>query len=133
MKLLVQDKVIARPIYLYIADVPVFALPFGIFPSERGRRSGLIAPAYGESARGRYLLHLGYYWAMNDYMDWNIRADGYTKGSYTLYSDFRYALRYAFTGSVSGSYGRVVRDHHPAARTSDSTSRTIRNSIPRPD
>ena len=109
MKLLVQDKVIARPIYLYIADVPVFALPFGIFPSERGRRSGLIAPAYGESARGRYLLHLGYYWAMNDYMDWNIRADGYTKGSYTLYSDFRYALRYAFTGAVSGSYGRVVR------------------------
>jgi lipopolysaccharide assembly outer membrane protein LptD (OstA) len=108
MKVLVRDKVIARPIYLYIADVPVFALPFGIFPSERGRRSGLIAPAYGQSNRGHYLLHLGYYWAMNDYMDWSLRADGYTKGSYTLYSDYRYALRYKFTGSVSGSYGRVV-------------------------
>jgi lipopolysaccharide assembly outer membrane protein LptD (OstA) len=108
MKVIVKDKVVARPIVMYIADVPVFALPFGVFPSQRGRRSGLIAPAYGESARGRYLTHLGYYWAMSDYMDWNLRADGYTKGSYTFYSDFRYALRYNFGGSLSGSYGRYV-------------------------
>jgi lipopolysaccharide assembly outer membrane protein LptD (OstA) len=108
MKVMVKDKVVAEPVYLYIADVPVFALPFGIFPNERGRRSGIIAPAYGESARGRYLLHLGYYWAINDYMDWNIRGDGYTKGSWVLYSDFRYALRYNFTGSVSGSYARTI-------------------------
>lgn len=108
MKVIVKDKIIARPVFLYIDDVPVFALPFGIFPGERGRRSGLIAPAYGESSRGRYLTHLGYYWAMNDYMDWNARADGYSKGSYTLYSDFRYALRYKFTGSISGSYGRSI-------------------------
>ncbi len=108
MKVQIRDKVIARPIYLYIADVPVFALPFGVFPSERGRRSGLIAPAYGQSQRGRYMLHLGYYWAISDYMDWNIRGDGYTKGSYTFYSDFRYALRYNFGGSISGSFGHVV-------------------------
>ena len=108
MKVTVKDKVVARPVYLYIADVPVFALPFGIFPNERGRRSGLIAPAYGESSRGRYLTHLGYYWAMNDYMDINFRTDGYTKGSWVLYSDFRYALRYNFTGGISGSYARTI-------------------------
>jgi lipopolysaccharide assembly outer membrane protein LptD (OstA) len=108
MKVIIRDKVIARPVYLYIADVPVFALPFGIFPSERGRRSGIIMPAYGESARGRYLTHLGYYWAMNDYMDWSIRTDLYSKGSYTLSADFRYALRYSFSGDVSGSFGRVI-------------------------
>jgi lipopolysaccharide assembly outer membrane protein LptD (OstA) len=108
MKVIVRDKVIARPILFYIADVPVFALPFGIFPSERGRRSGIIMPAYGESSRGRYLTHLGYYWAMNDYMDWSIRTDLYSKGSYTLSSDFRYALRYAFSGDISASYGRVL-------------------------
>ncbi len=108
MKVIVRDKVIARPIFLYIADVPVFALPFGVFPTERGRRSGLIAPAYGESLRGRYMLHLGYYWAISDYMDWSMRADGYSKGSYTLYSDYRYGLRYYFNGSISGSYGRIL-------------------------
>lgn len=108
MKVIVRDKIIGRPIIFYVADVPVFALPFGIFPSERGRRSGIITPAYGESSRGRYLTHLGYYWAMNDYMDWNLRTDLYSKGSYTLSSDFRYALRYSFTGSLSASYGRVI-------------------------
>jgi lipopolysaccharide assembly outer membrane protein LptD (OstA) len=108
MKVIVKDKIIARPVYMYIADVPVFALPFGIFPSERGRRSGLIAPAYGSSDRGRYLTHLGYYWAISDYMDWNMRTDLYSKGSYTLYSDYRYALRYNFTGDLSASFARSV-------------------------
>jgi lipopolysaccharide assembly outer membrane protein LptD (OstA) len=108
MKVVVQDKVVARPVYFYIADVPVFILPFGIFPSQRGRRSGVIMPGYGESTRGRYLTHLGYYWATNDYADMNIRGDFYTNGSYTLYSDIRYALRYAFTGGLSASYGRVI-------------------------
>lgn len=109
MKIVVKDKIVARPVYLYISDVPIFALPFGIFPNERGRRSGLIAPAYGESAqRGRYLTHLGYYWAISDYMDMSLRGDGYTKGSWVLYSNFRYALRYNFTGGISGSYARTV-------------------------
>ena len=108
MKVIVRDKVIARPVFLYIADVPVFALPFGIFPSERGRRSGLIAPAFGESTRGRYLSHLGYYWAMSDYMDMALRGDGYTKGSYVLYGDYRYRLRYEFSGGLSASFGKAV-------------------------
>ncbi len=108
MKVIVRDKVIARPVFFYVSDVPVFALPFGIFPNERGRRSGIIMPAYGESVRGRYLTHLGYYWAMNDYMDLSVRTDLYSKGSYTLSSDYRYALRYSFSGSVSASYGRVI-------------------------
>jgi lipopolysaccharide assembly outer membrane protein LptD (OstA) len=108
MKVVLRDKVVARPVYLYVSDVPVFALPFGIFPNERGRRSGLIAPAYGESGRGRYLTHLGYYWAMSDYTDVAARADGYTKGSWVLYGDFRYVLRYNFRGSISGSYANTV-------------------------
>lgn len=109
MKLLVGDKVVVKPVILTIHDVPVFALPFGIFPVERGRRSGFIAPAYGESSsRGRYITHLGYYWAMNDYMDLNLRADGYAKGGYALYSSYRYALRYYLRGSLNGSFARTI-------------------------
>lgn len=105
MKVVMQDKVVAEPVYLYIADVPVFALPFGVFPNKRGRRSGLIAPAYVEDpARGRGLLHLGYYWAINDYMDWSLRSDGYTNGSWTMASNFGYNLRYYFNGGLFGEY-----------------------------
>ncbi|HUI11796.1 MAG TPA: putative LPS assembly protein LptD [Bacteroidota bacterium] len=108
MKIMLKDKIVARPVFFYIDDVPVFALPFGIFPSERGRRSGLIGPAFGESTRGRYLTHLGYYWAMTDYTDVAFKADGYSKGSYTLYGNFNYKLRYDFQGDIEASFGKVV-------------------------
>ncbi len=108
MKMVVKEKIVARPMYLYVDDVPIFALPFGVFPTERGRRSGIIAPAYGESARGRYLVHLGYYWAINDYLDWKFYADGYTKGTWVLYSDLNYALRYNFSGGINASYAKKI-------------------------
>jgi len=106
-------NIVARPVYVYIMDVPVFALPFGVFPNERGRRSGLIMPAYGESERGRYLQHLGFYWAISDYMDAILTADGYTNGSWRLIGEYRYAQRYDFSGSLSGSIARTI-DGEPA-------------------
>lgn len=105
MKIIVNDRVIAAPIYLYIGGVPVFALPFGVFPNHSGRRSGIIAPAYGDDfRRGRYLTHLGYYWAMSDYTDLSTTADLYAKGGWVAHSSFRYALRYEFSGSVSANF-----------------------------
>ncbi len=109
MKLLVKDKVIAEPIYFYISDVPVFALPFGVFPIKGGRRSGIIAPAFGENANfGRYLSHLGYYWAMSDYTDVALQTDLYMNGSYLVNSNFNYKLLYFFEGGVSGTYKRFI-------------------------
>jgi len=59
MKVIQGDKVVAEPVYLFIDDVPIFAIPFGIFPNHSGRSSGLIPPAYGEDPTyGRYLSHL---------------------------------------------------------------------------
>ncbi|HLF14482.1 MAG TPA: LPS assembly protein LptD, partial [Bacteroidota bacterium] len=105
MKVGVRDKVIAEPIYLYIADVPVFGLPFAVLPNRSGRRSGIITPAFGEDARrGKFLSHLGFYWATSDYMDLAVRSDLYTKGGWALYGDYRYAMRYTFSGSLTGDY-----------------------------
>ncbi len=109
MKVITGDKVVAEPVYLYIADVPLFALPLGVFPNRGGRRSGIIAPAIVEDAsRGRLLHHLGYYWSISDYMDINFRTDLYTKGSWALYSDYRYQLKYYFNGSLSGQYRKFI-------------------------
>jgi lipopolysaccharide assembly outer membrane protein LptD (OstA) len=109
MKLMVKDKIVAEPIYFYIADVPVFALPFGVFPSKSGRRSGFFAPAYGEDGtRGRFLKRLGYYWAMSDYYDLAAQGDWYTNGSYLINSDFNYKVLYYFSGGISGTYKRFI-------------------------
>ncbi|MCX6144905.1 MAG: putative LPS assembly protein LptD [Ignavibacteriales bacterium] len=105
MKVTLRDHIVAEPVYFYLADVPVFALPFGIFPNESGRRSGIIAPAYGsDERRGHYLSHFGYYWAMNDYMDLSSTFDWFTRGGWLNRSLFRYALRYDFTGAVSVNF-----------------------------
>jgi hypothetical protein len=108
MKIIQGDKVIAEPVYLYIDDVPVFAIPFGIFPNHSGRSSGIIPPAYGEDATyGRYLSHLGYFWAINDFMDLALQGNYFTGGRIDLSMRYRYALRYKFTGQVDLGGTRV--------------------------
>ena len=67
---------VARPGILYIADVPVFWLPFIFQDMRSGRRSGVLTPRFGVSdivrnspTYRRNVENLGYYWAINDYMD----------------------------------------------------------------
>lgn len=125
MKVTMGDKVVAEPVYFYLADVPVFALPFAVFPNKGGRRSGIIAPAYGEDAsRGKFLRHLGYYFALSDYMDFAAKTDLYTKGGWAVFGDYRYALRYAFTGSLSGEYKRLhTGEEHDPQRSEEESYR----------
>jgi lipopolysaccharide assembly outer membrane protein LptD (OstA) len=105
MRVEVQEKVVARPVYLYIADVPVFVLPFGVFPNKKGRHSGLIIPQYGESAYGgRFLKGIGYYWAPNDYIDATFATDYYDKLGFTYNADLSYVVRYLLNGRVFGFY-----------------------------
>jgi len=106
MKVVLKEQIIAKWIWLYIGGVPLpVPLPFGVFPNETGRRSGIITPAYGQSAAwGRYFSHLGYFWAMNDYMDMNLLSDIYLRGGYNLSSSIRYAKRYSLNGNIRLGY-----------------------------
>ena len=46
MKMLQGDKIIAKPITLYISDFPIITFPFAILPNKGGnRRSGWIMPS----------------------------------------------------------------------------------------
>ncbi|MFH1862385.1 MAG: LPS assembly protein LptD [bacterium] len=105
MKLIPGDKVVAKPVVLYIGEVPIAAVPFGVFPSQKGRQSGLIIPTYGESAvQGRFIRHLGYYWAPNDYYDLTGFLDYYERSGFLFNTRNRYNWRYHLSGSVEGSF-----------------------------
>jgi len=105
MRLKVSDKVVARPIHFYIADIWLAALPFGVFPNKGGRHSGIIIPSYGESRiGGRFLEGLGYYWAPNDYFDATLQTTFYDKIGFTFRGNTNYKVRYLLSGSLSGSY-----------------------------
>jgi hypothetical protein len=107
MRIDVDQKVVARPLVMYIGRIPVAALPFAYFPIRRGRHSGIIIPRYGESSlEGQYLKGLGYYWAPSDYFDLRGTVDYYEKSGFLFRGNMNYAVRYNLRGSLSGSWTR---------------------------
>lgn len=82
MKFVSQNIMVARPGILYIGEVPVFWIPFFFQDVRSGRRSGLLTPGFGvaELLRNspsyrRSLQNLGYFFAINDYMNAEVSFD----------------------------------------------------------
>jgi len=113
MKIYMGDKVIARPVIMYVGDLPVLALPFYVFPIRKGRQSGFLIPQieFGFSEdKGRFIRNFGYYWAPNDYWDATAWADYYDQTRWIAHLQARYALRYALSGSVETSFMEETLD-----------------------
>ena len=105
-KVIPGKKIITGPAYLVIEGVSTpLAVPFGMFPNKTGQRSGIIMPTYGESAnRGFFLENGGYYWAINDYLDFKITGDIYSRGSWAISPVVNYIKKYKYRGSLDLSY-----------------------------
>jgi lipopolysaccharide export system protein LptA len=104
MKIYLGDKVVAKPVTLYIGNIPVFALPFYVFSIRKGRHSGLILPRFEFGLTGsgdRFFENLGYYWAANDYSDFTFRtAYRENPGVFIGEMTARYAKRGVLDGQV---------------------------------
>jgi lipopolysaccharide export system protein LptA len=82
IKMVSKNIMVARPAVLYIGDVPIMWLPFIFQDMRHGRRSGVLTPRFGltELFRNsptyrRHVENLGYYFAINDYMDAQFALD----------------------------------------------------------
>jgi len=76
VKWLNKTTMVARPVVLYVRDVPVMWLPFIFQDIRKGRHSGILIPRFGlndlvRTSRGyqRHITDFGYYFAINDYLD----------------------------------------------------------------
>jgi lipopolysaccharide assembly outer membrane protein LptD (OstA) len=109
-KMIPDNKIITGPAYLVIEDVPTpLFIPFGMFPNKKGQRSGIIIPTWGESTnRGFYFENGGYYWGINEYLDFQLVGDIYTLGSWTVKPSMNYRKRYKFNGALTGEYGNNI-------------------------
>lgn len=98
--------IVSGPAYMVVEDIPIpLALPFGYFPINTQYSSGILFPTLGEEqSRGFYAKGLGYYFAINDYIDLAATADIYSKGSWSLSLASSYKWRYHFGGSFNFSY-----------------------------
>ena len=105
-KVIPDKRIVTGPAYLVIEDVPTpLFLPFGFFPIRKGQHSGILLPTWGESAnRGFYFENGGYYWAINDYIDFKIVGDIYTRGSWAIKPSTRYKKRYKYSGNFDFTY-----------------------------
>ena len=99
-------NIVTGPVYMVLADVPLpLALPFGFFPFSKSYSSGIIFPTFGEDYnKGFYLRDGGYYFALSDYVDFALRGEIYTKGSWGFSGSSTYSKRYKFRGNISFSY-----------------------------
>jgi len=107
MKMITKDKVIAKPVILYIGPLPVMIIPYYIFPIRKGRHSGFLMFEISNIEKGdRFIRNLGYYWAASDYWDIQSNLDFEENKSIRINGKFNYALRYKLTGSLRGSFTR---------------------------
>lgn len=105
-KVIPGNMIITGPVFFEIEGVPTpLVLPFGLFPSKSGQRSGILMPTYGSSTKqGYYLMNGGYYWALSDYFDLSLKGSIYTRGSWSVNPTVRYVKKYAYTGSFDFKY-----------------------------
>ena len=112
-----NESMVARPVVLNIADVPILVLPFLAAPIGNERRSGLLTPKFGgDQAQGFYIENLGFYWATNEYMDLSVSGDLMEgeEGNFDktkLNGTMRYNKRYVLDGNVS--YNWWLQDLDP--------------------
>lgn len=133
LKVIVGKRVVARPVVICFDDVPVLAAPYGIFPQQRGRTSGIIVPTFGESAsQGRFLRDIGYYLAISDYMDASGSFDYFEKFGILGRGTYRYNKRYVLSGETKFDFntqrqgGTRRRDYAVTSAHSHTINRNTR-------
>lgn len=107
LKVLPGDRIISGPLMLVIQNFPIpIVVPFGFFPNNATKKSGVIMPEWGEAAdRGFFLRNGGYFWAINDTVDLEFRGDIFSKGGFRLQLGSHYNVRYKYSGSISWQTG----------------------------
>ncbi|MEE1252559.1 MAG: putative LPS assembly protein LptD, partial [Bacteroidales bacterium] len=119
-KLITDDKIVTGPAWFSIMEIPLpVGLPFAYFPFTESKKSGFLMPSYGYAKnRGYYLRNIGWYFAINDYMDLALQGDIYTNLSYALNITSSYVKRYKYSGSIEFRY----EDNHTGLRNTPSYS-----------
>ncbi|UCE25161.1 MAG: hypothetical protein JSU74_03695 [Candidatus Zixiibacteriota bacterium] len=128
MKLIEDDKLIARPVVFYIERLPIFALPYYVFPLKKGRHSGFLPFTFGKFQQGeRYVKNVGYYWAASDYWDWQGALDYHEiRRTITFNSRINFKKRYVLDGYFTGSYARESSFDNTVAAETERNRWTVR-------
>ncbi len=127
-KFIEDKKLVAGTSQLYLANVPTpLVLPFAYIPLTKGRTSGLLMPTWGENNnQGFFLQNGGYYFVLNDNIDFAVLGDLYTNGSWGLRVESGYAKRYRYSGKFNFRYENLINSLKGFEDYSKATNYNIR-------
>jgi len=125
MKIINNKLGVTGRVYPEIESVPIpmIFLPFGLFPLNPARHSGVLLPSFTSSEDyGLGLTGLGYYKVFGDHMDATARADLYSYGGWNLNLSSKYLMRYKYTGNVNITFQNTEALNHGAFSKEEFTS-----------
>ena len=110
-KVIPDNKIVVGPAYMVIEDAPTpLALPFALIPNKKNQKSGIIVPGVEhKNEMGMGFVKGGYYWYINDYMDFRAVGDIYTRGTWAVAPAFRYKKLYQYTGDFNLGYSHIMK------------------------
>ncbi len=90
--------------FFEVRGVPVFYIPYGIFPVRRDRQTGLLFPRFGYSDRRGFQFEQPFYLAISKSMDATVAFDVETAARIGALSEYRYAISPDTAGEINGAY-----------------------------
>lgn len=128
MKMINNKMAISGPTSPEFEGVPVpIGIPFGIYPLNRGRHSGLLPPQFANNEQfGLGLEGLGYYQVLNDNFDLTVLTNLYSYGGWRANVASRYLKRYKYNGNINLSvqYAKILNSDN-LSKQEFTTSRTF--------
>lgn len=109
LKVIPEKVMVAGFTHLVIRDLhtPLF-VPFGIFPNNKQKQSGVIIPSQGSDNGQTGFTDLGYHWAINDYVHSELLGSLFFGGTFRTNLTTTYSKKYKYTGDISLKHNNVV-------------------------
>lgn len=115
MRLFYRDKIVAKPIIMYVNHFPVLMLPFGTFPVKTERESGILIPEPGyNSVDGKYIENIALYYAYSDYAEILTTVDWREKTGWEARLESSYIKRYYYSGSLLARFQHRIMSEYAA-------------------
>ena len=89
MDLTLEGSGTIRNGYLYVLDVPVFYLPYGVFPLRSERQTGFLFPKFGQSTKEGFRFQQPFFWAISRSTDATLEFDFESRARIGMLGEFR--------------------------------------------
>lgn len=109
MRMYRGDKIVGKPVIVYVNHMPVFYFPFMTFSIKRGRQAGFLIPEPGyNTVDGKFVRDIAYFIPYKDYADVTLSMDLMEKTGWMASVEGRYVQRYFFNGNFTTSLQKRI-------------------------